>query len=191
MQNKIASTSIRFFSISARDRVTVVPSGFSGFTRALFTGIFTLLIVASEMSAETWNGIDPLKSQKASVERILGVCPDNEDISRCLYQFKDRNVLVEYTVGPPCSETQRVWNVPNGTVLRVTVYQKDALLLKEFERELRDFRREEDQELTGIEYYSQRERGLTLEVSGGFVRTLYYGPLAADRKMLACSKKNA
>ena len=183
-----APSSRKYCSISAPARGACARHGFDV---AKCVGIvWVILIVLATVqyiSAESWDGIHPLKSRRSDVERLLGVCPENESTARCLYKLEDKNLLVEYSVGAACSETEAVWNVPSGTVLRITVHQTDGgILLKDLAYDLKIFRREDDSELPGLEHYNQPEKGLALEVRGGFVQSLYFGPSALERKKFAC-----
>lgn len=182
----------RYFYIFARVREARTRGSFDGFKSVGFIGVIVIILgCVGDLSAESWNSIHPLISRKTDVERILGRCPDNQGTSRCRYPVEDKNILIEYSVGDSCSETESVWKVPNGTVLRITIHQKDGgILLKNLPYDLKDFRYEEDPELPGFEHYTQAKKGLALEVSGGFVQSLYYGPSAPDRRRFACTNKS-
>lgn len=148
-----------------------------------------VLVSAANLRAEGWNGIDPLRSTRADVEKKLGKCSITYGLTGCLYKQADRNILIEYSVGTACGKTETVWNVPGGTVLGITIYQTDGgILFKYLPFDLKGFSEEEDPELRGIIYFTKPGNGLTLATESGFVKSFYYGPSDEERKRFKCAK---
>jgi hypothetical protein len=55
-----------------------------------------ILIAAVNVSAQKWRKIEPLRSTRADVERLLGT---NENSYGVVYEFEDGNLLMEYSSG--------------------------------------------------------------------------------------------
>lgn len=165
---------------------------FRGFEHFKIAGVILVIAVcASEVSAESWNGIQPLKSRRVDVEGILGKCLDKGSTSGCKYTLDDKNILIEYSAGTACTTTGPIWNVPSETVLRITIHQTNGgILLKNLPYDLKAFRREEDPELPGLEHYTKDNEGLSLAVESGFVLSWYFDPQLSDREKFACHDRS-
>lgn len=107
----------------------------------------------------------------------------------CDYRYSDKVVRVLYTVGEPCNDTSRVWNVPSNTVLTVSVWSASGpVLLKDTEFDLTIFEKEEDLKLAGIVYYRRIGGGVELETRGQFLLTTHYGPTVDEVQQFSCKR---
>ena len=150
--------------------------------------VFIILISTINIKGEEWNGISPLKSTRSDVEKFFGKCKDGYSQSNCLYKMEEKNVYIEYSEDSAC-EKGGIWNVPNGTVLTISVYLKNGgVMLRNLQLDLKDFVKEEDPELVPITHFRNENKGISFEVNGGFARTFRYGPSAEERKKYICVK---
>lgn len=149
----------------------------------------TLVALNSEIFAQSWKDIKPLRSTRADVENVLGSCPGKET-RMCDYTYSNKVVRVLYTVGEPCGDTSRVWNVPSNTVLTVSVRSASGVaLLKDSGFDLRSFDKEEDPKLAGIVYYRRIGGGVELETRGQFLLAAHYGPTVDEIQQFSCKRK--
>lgn len=119
---------------------------------------------------------------------MLGACPGKET-RMCDYRSADEVVRVIYTVGEPCTEVSRVWNVPNYTVLTVTVRSASgSVLLNDAEFDLKNFEKEEDFKLAGVVHYRRIGGGLDLETKGQFLLAANYGPTELEAERFSCKQ---
>jgi hypothetical protein len=81
----------------------------------------TVLIIVGIVSGfgqtNAWNGLVPLRSTRADVEKLLGA-PKENFFGTFKYESKDGRVEVYYST----QKCDSAWNVPIGTVLRIMVY---------------------------------------------------------------------
>ena len=107
----------------------------------------------------------------------------------CDYRYSDKVVRVLYTVGEPCGDTSRVWNVPGNTVLTVSVRSASApVLLKDTEFDLENFEKEEDLTLAGIVYYQRIGGGVEIETRGQFLLAAHFGPTVDEVQQFSCMR---
>src|SRR5687767_8559712 len=80
----------------------------------------TVLILAGIVSGfgqtNAWNGLVPLRSTRADVEKLLGAAQENS-YPTFKYESKLGTVHIRYTT----RKCRGGWNVPIGTVLRIDV----------------------------------------------------------------------
>ena len=128
-----------------------------------------------------WNGLVPLHSTRADVERILG---RSKDRCNCLYKTTNESVHVEYADGT-CKGFPPGWNVPAGTVLLITVRSTNQQKVSDLNIDLSRFVKFNDD--AGTTYYARREDGSKYEVSeDGTVTGISCIPSASD-SYLRCS----
>lgn len=128
-----------------------------------------------------WNGLVPLHSTRADVERILG---RSRDRCNCLYKTMNESVHVEYADGT-CKGFPPGWNVPAGTVLLITVRSKNQQKISDLNIDLSKYSKFNDDAATT--YYADREDGIKYEVSqDGTITGVSYIPSASDN-YLRCS----
>lgn len=128
-----------------------------------------------------WNGLVPLHSTRADVERILG---RSKDSCNCLYKTKNESVHVEFADGT-CKGFPPGWKVPAGTVLVITVRSMTQQKISDLNIGGSRFVKFHDD--AGTTYYASREDGIKYEVSQeGTVSAVSYIPSTRDRN-LRCS----
>jgi hypothetical protein len=139
--------------------------------------LFPLLSYTQKEDEKGWKGITPLHSTKADVLEKLGVPNGGSLIT---YRFEDVNVNIFYS-SKVCDAG---WNVPLGTVLRVTVYiKKNRPTLSELKIDLRHYEKKSDIELPETTYYENKERGIVYVSWGNVVKSIYFVPSVNDSKL--------
>jgi hypothetical protein len=146
-------------------------------------------------SAREWNGIIPLKSTRADVERLLGRS------SNGIYRYGKQIVDVEYAEFP-CGhknppgwpEPPPGWNVPVNTVTAIRVSPgKHTVPLESLPYDLTKFARVRgDRDLPQHFYYTNEADGFAIEFfdsgekGGNVVRAFLYTPTANEEKEFRC-----
>lgn len=140
---------------------------------------FISLLIAVPMSAQAqskgWRGIIPLRSTRADVIRLLG--PPNLDGR--LYEIDNKTVHIDYSDGP-CQKGRSGWNVPRDTVVSISLAPNQDLKFSDLHIDERKYKKSKDGELPDIFYYTNDAEGITIEVSEGEVRSIYYNPTSKD-----------
>jgi hypothetical protein len=150
----------------------------------LFAGVPT-----SEVMAEAWNGIVPLRSTRADVERILGPCePDNftRFSNRCRYDLPGiQSVFITYSLRPCSMQEGWRFRVPKDVVRSIELHPSGNLKLGHMAT--KGFKIEEDPELPGMFHYTNKTNGLYFVADGINITTVNYLPSLSDRTRLECN----
>jgi hypothetical protein len=125
----------------------------TGTTKALMATSL-LFGMVSFCSAKEWRGLVPLHSTCVDVKRILNVtdCAD-------AYDTDEGRVKIDFAP-KPCADG---WNVPAGTVLRISVSPK-AKRVSDMDLNLANFKKYVEDDSPNFTYYSDMNEGVTLEV---------------------------
>lgn len=138
----------------------------------LSMGVFALLALSPQPPAKGWRGIEPLRSTRADVERLLGR-PETEAGS--VYATAGERVSVSYS-SRPCDYG---WQVAPGTVISLFVYPKQPPKLADLKLDEKKHEARKDLHLA-IVYYMDSEAGInyTVDSTTGLVTGVeYYPPL--------------
>lgn len=135
--------------------------------------IFAVTLLAGNPQSFWQNrfGIVPLRSTRADVERLYGVCGDS---LRCIFRTPKEQINVAYATAP-CAGLVRGWNVPTDTVLSFTVRPYVPLRFSEIASDLNGF----VERYNGHEpmpYYTNIEKGIVFSVQDGRVFSVTYFP---------------
>jgi len=128
--------------------------------------------LAPQPPGKGWRGIEPLRSTRADVERLLGP-PETEAGS--VYATAGERVSVSYS-GRPCDYG---WQVAPDTVISFFVYPKQPLKLADLKLDEKKHERRKDLHLA-VHYYLDAEGGInyTVDSTTGLVTGVeYYPPL--------------
>lgn len=153
--------------------------------KTLLMTLITALLIAptcSQQPPTVWHGIIPLRSTRADVIRLIG--PPTGDGK--YYEIDDYTVQIDYSDGP-CEKGRSGWNVPRDTVISISLAPNHDLKVSDLHLDKKNYRRSKDGELPGIVYYTNDAQGITISVSEGEVRNIYYNPTLKDEH-LKCSK---
>lgn len=126
----------------------------TGTTKALIAATSALFATVSVCSAKEWRGLVPLHSTCEDVKRILNVADCGGS-----YDTDEGKVKIDFT-SKPCADG---WNVPAGTVLRISIYPK-AKQLRQMNVDLAHFKKYVAYDSANFTYYSNVEEGVTVEV---------------------------
>jgi hypothetical protein len=159
--------------------------------------VFQLTILIPVLSLVTlgqnniWNGIVPLKSTRADVEKILGKpITDIKDKSADEYKTKNERVFVQYSMGTCDTQPNNGWNIPKGKVLLISIYPNLKPKFAEFKFDKTKFEVLPDYDMKNIIYYSNDKDGVNIEVDTveGVINAFRYGVESKD-DYLRCKKK--
>jgi hypothetical protein len=162
----------------------------SAITKGLFVGGWMIMLTGMIHAAE-WNGIRPLHSTRADVERIFGPNVRACKTLWCLYNLKDEIVWIQYAAGPPCGrERESAWQVPRDTVVEMNVNFKQERLLSELKFDLSKFVKTVDDHLIGWIYYANFADGIRVEGGEQTASVVNYFAEAKDRSLLCRDEPN-
>jgi hypothetical protein len=152
---------------------------------ALLTLSFALLLFPLAGSAASWSGIEPLKSKRADVERILGT-PLGEPTPDGALRFKVSGGTVSvYFVGSRFVTTKKLYPSLEGTVLEVVLQHENSTDTPESLglAEKKGFERENG---TNSAVFRNLKEGVTYTFLEGKLKTTRY---TAGSEQLARARK--
>jgi hypothetical protein len=158
--------------------------------QAIFVLGFVLLM-NFHCLGKSWNGITPFLSNRADVEKILGIGIGSDFVA---YETKKEIVYIDYYVADPkCCErmTNQCWRIPNGTVAQIVVSPKKGLLIEKLKINLATFEKEEKRDdVKGI-FYVDRNDGFIIDASsmknGTYVQFIFLpSKIMLKEKTLDC-----
>jgi hypothetical protein len=156
--------------------------------------LFALLLVptaSGDSIYDGWRGIKPLRTTKATVDKMLGV-PVIDDNGYAGYPFEEGFVQVNYS-SIPCAGNQYnrgKYDVPENTVLdsRVSFHKHVKSSDLEFDRDR--YVRQTNDHAPGLVYYQNRKTGVLIgiEIQQGkeYLGTLTFRPTEADKEKFKC-----
>jgi hypothetical protein len=146
--------------------------------------MFTLLLTFSLNSqAESWQGITPLQSTRADVERLLGKPLRGDVGSLAVYKLEVGEVHIRYAASRLCREADRCeCRVPDDTVIEISVDSQVKAKFNSLNIDKRAFERFPLVENTNVTIYRSAEAGLVYAVSEKEDTILYvqYEPAEKD-----------
>lgn len=127
---------------------------------------FSFLAAVVQCQSNVWNGITPLKSTRADVEKILGQ-PDksNKEKHAASYSTKWGRVFVLYSTGPCSVKPSHGWDVPELTVIRVSVNPQPEPDFDESQINLNEFEKRPDPEILSSVSYTNEKDGIVITVN--------------------------
>jgi len=115
------------------------------------------LATAVQCQSNVWNGITPLKSTRADVEKILGApVPGSIAKHAAGYRTAAEEVSILYSAGPCSNKPGHGWNIPELRGIRVTVYPKSLPDFDESKIDLKEFVKHTGTSLSGAAYMNER-----------------------------------
>jgi len=145
--------------------------------KVFLTISFIFLFSVSKIKAESWNGIYPLKSTRADVEKIMGEC-SSDTKWLCTYKLEDKTVFIHITE-TDCTE-RSLWKLPKDTVtdLRISFIKRPSI--SDLKIDLREFNKRADPDLIGQFNYFNREKGIEFVAENEIIKVFYYTPSEKD-----------
>lgn len=155
------------------------------------TVTFAVLCMTTVVKTEKWCEITPLRSTQSDVERVIGKKAD-PGVSSARYELDQGTVYVLYSSGK-CGDSGTRWNVPEGTVLEVSIYHKNEVALSSLNLNPNEFFESRGGDAKSFVNYFDPTRGIKYTVYEGgdvpVVRTTAYLPDASDYEVFLCPKK--
>lgn len=154
--------------------------------RKLFLIVILELAFGTFAHAKPWRGIVSLHSTRADVERLFG--KPNGKYGR--YEFEDEWAKISYSTG----RCVNGWNVPEGTVIDITVNSTRPLRISDLKIDLAQYDKFRDPHVTSHVYYTHKTDGIryvAIEPEGetnGEVLTTYYESTTEDERRFYCHK---
>ena len=141
--------------------------------------------------AKPWRGIEPLRSTRADVERLLGSQVVRCGGSACIYELAEEIVFVLYATDSSCKndDATSAWKVPAGTVIQIGVRFKEDKPLSELGFDLSTFVRVDDEHLPGWIYYANLDEGVRVEGGLTTASSVTYFQRAKDNYLRCPSAK--
>lgn len=149
------------------------------------------IIVSCDPIEEGWKGIRPFKTNRTTVDKILGK-PEESSPGYFNYRAPDSFVHMTYSTGA-CLEDQLgrgEYNVPKDTVLRYNVHIKKAFKLADLRFNVERYKKSADPELLERSYYYNDVDGVeisTIKADGiEYVARISFELSKAEKKSLEC-----
>lgn len=145
--------------------------------------LLVLLAAGEPQQANSWQGIIPLRSTRADVEKALGPpTPDSKAQNAADYRTKNERVFVLYSTGSCDINPSNGWNVPRGIVITVSVYPNTKPKFSALKLDESKYVRSADPEMLDLVYYTNDEEGISIEVNmaEGVVNAFRYWPTAKE-----------
>jgi len=137
--------------------------------------------------AKEWEGITPLYSTRADVERIFGVKSAGKFVE--YFMFRTNRIFIEYSEKRCEKDEIGLYDVPIGTVLIVSVTLANPVSPSSLNLDLSKFEVEHATDVDGMKFYVDRGDGFRVQVYEDMVTNLTYLPTASDSKRLRCPNK--
>jgi len=140
--------------------------------------VFAALVISSPAEAAPWGGIEPLKSRRADVERLLGKPLRDQPGSNGTLHFKVAGGIITIVfIDARFVATKKLFPEMEGTVRQIVLQHENA---RETPESLNiasnsSFERQEGQ---GTVVYRNLKEGLVYTFIGGKLKTSYFTPSA-------------
>lgn len=138
-----------------------------------------------------WNGITPIKSTRADVEKILGK-PESSSVAKhaAVYRTKDGEVFVLYSSGLCDVDSSHGWNLPELTVISISFNPDypNPYKFSDLKIDRSKFKKSHDPGSLHLVDYTNEADGivLTVDITDDSVRSFGYFP--ASRYMYLMCK---
>lgn len=132
----------------------------------IFLALISIVLLHSyRVEAKSWRGIEPLRSTRTDVERLLGSKAIRCGVSSCIYDLGEEKVFILYAADSSCKNDDgtTAWKVPVGTVIEIAVHFTEDKPLSQLGFDLSKFDKVEDEHLPGWIYYVNLDEGVRVE----------------------------
>ena len=147
---------------------------------AIFATALAALIISQAAMAASWNGIEPLKSRRADVERLLGKPIKDQPGASGTLRFKVAGGIVTVAfIDARFVAAKKLSPEHEGTVRQIVLQHDNAPDTPESLGlpSKSDFKREGGQ---GVTKYTNLKEGIVYTFIGGKLKTTYFTPSAAQ-----------
>ena len=158
----------------------------------LVTLSISYLLVAGSLAtseqARGWQGLVPLHSTRADVERLLGQPTEKVSSSSVFYRTPNETVVISYANGLPCGIGAKYsqWRVPRGTVQSILVTPIRQLPVSDLSLQESKYQKRSGGHLSDDLYYINDHEGVSIRVFMGNVMSINLYPGTIDAH-LSCS----
>lgn len=163
---------------------------------AILVLAFNSLVLGSSIE-DGWKGIKPLKTDRKTAEKVLGMPEKVTKFGYFNYRTAEFFVHMNYSTAA-CQESEYnrgKYNVPDGTVLSYSVILTKGIKLNDFKFKREKYTKEIDSEAFGSAYYTNGEDSVMLgvyTVNGvEYVGRIWFSPSLADTKKFECKKSES
>lgn len=139
-----------------------------------------------------WKGIKTLKTDKATVEKIVGL-PEASKDGYYNYDTKDFFMQVNYS-SAPCQKSdynRGKFNIPENTVLWYHVLFKKETKFADLKLKREQYERQIDRENNSLVYYTNRSEGILISVvifdGIEHIPEIQFDPTPSDEKKFSCN----
>jgi hypothetical protein len=151
--------------------------------KEIILSICLVLFAASLSHGKEWDGIVPLQSTRADVERLLGPAKEPAKNYVSIHETEREVVLIEYSTGEPCSGGVNKWRVQRGTVLSIRVAPRAQIRFSELHIDESQYKETDGGHVPNYAYYTNDKEGVQVEVKQGLVMSISYFPGAKDEEL--------
>lgn len=139
-----------------------------------------------------WRGLIPLHSRREEVEQLLG-SPKDSISQTYRYETQTERIDVSYSEGKCETSVSGGWNVPTGTILKIKVYPRTTILIRDLPFGMGSYRRSPDPNIRNRFFYMSDEIGVMIEseLEQGCERvvSITYQPAAKDTPLRCPAKR--
>src|SRR4030095_9775976 len=154
-----------------------------------FTSLFLLCLLLgvtsdSQSQERGWNGLVPLHSTRADVERVLG--RPTEALSLGAFsRTATETVIINYSEGRPCGIGKKYsrWRVPSDTVETIFVSLLKERSLSDLQIDERNLTKSSGGHRAQDVYYDSLREGVSIRVFMGNVMEISLRPRTVDRDL--------
>jgi hypothetical protein len=160
-------------------------------TKHLICSLFLILAISVITTAKEWRGIIPLKSTRIEVEKLLGV-PMSHSKGKYVVAYKTKNerVSVSYSTAACNKKPSNGWNVPENTVITITVEPDVKPKFADFKLNKSKYTESKD-DLVIFTSYTNEEEGfsITVNTEDGIIDYFIYFPESKYNYLLCSSSE--
>ena len=151
-------------------------------SKQIILGACVVLLTINSASAKSWRGIEPLRSTRADVQRLLGTPVDDKSPYMWIYDFSEERAIIHFASGEPCEEgLPDGLKVPKDTVVSINISPRVPKKMTEVLSPDKEYTRVQTVHTPGVAYYVDSDEGIRFTVQDGFVTSISYGPSAKDK----------
>lgn len=137
-----------------------------------------IVLTGAPVQDKGWRGIEPLRSTRADVERLLGPPTETKGGYSVIYLRPDETVIINYAQGLPCGigEHYSQWRVPRWTVESISITPLKEIRLAQLGIDESKYEKRSGGHLPEDVYYINDQDGETLITFQGQVKGFSYYP---------------
>jgi hypothetical protein len=155
--------------------------------------LFLISTVSCQTIEDGWKGIQPLKTQKSSIEHLLGEGEKTKD-GFYVYETSDFRIVMNYsTASCEANELARgKYNVPKDFVLNYIVYIKKPVEISKLKFDRHNYHRDQKGDTENSVLYLNKDEsiiiGSNFQQETEYGGTIYYKPRKVDIEKFKCNE---